>query len=131
MNWAARSDPVPPFFVGRVRIFEGRAFMQDDRGPDRGPTADDAVRRAREQFDDAVELLSLTKARLRGGEIDGLRDVAPQVALVIKTLVALGEARVKIDGLTGQDHAGGILDLEAAGAEVRGRLDRLRAAAGP
>ena len=107
--------------------------MHDEQGPARGRPADDAVLRAREQFDDAIELLALTKQRLRRGEIEGVRDVASQTALVIKTLVALSEAKGRCDGL-GDDEAcevGRALDLDAARTEVWRRLDRLRAAGGP
>lgn len=103
--------------------------MHEDEGSLRGRPADDAVLRAREQFDDAIELLSLTKQQLRRGEIAGVRDMASQIALVIKTLLALGEARGKLDDLN-QDQAcagGHALDLDAARAEVGRRLDRLRA----
>jgi hypothetical protein len=104
--------------------------MHEDEGSLGGRPADDSVLRAREQFDDAVELLSLTKQRLRRGEIAGVRDMASQVALVIKTLIALGDARGKLDDLD-RDEAGGgggALDLDAARAEIGRRLDRLRAA---
>ena len=102
--------------------------MHDDRNPERGAPEDDAVLRAREQFDDAIELLATTKRKLKRGEVDGVRDVASHVALVLKTLIALGEAREKVDGLKPDDGAAAALDLEAARTEIGGRLDRLRAA---
>ena len=115
--------------------------MHDDEGPrrgrDEGPrrarSVDDAVLRASEQFDDAVELLGLTNRKLKRGEIAGVKDVAPQIALVIRTLVALGEARGKIDDLAKHEACAGghALDLDAARLEIRGRLDRLRAVHGP
>ena len=104
--------------------------MHQTDGPSRGQPVDDAVRRAIEQFDDAVDLLGQTKEKLKRGEIEGLRDIGSQIALVIKTLVVLGEARGKIDDLV-KNEAGaraGSLDLDAARLEVWSRLDRLRAA---
>lgn len=103
--------------------------MHDHHGSGRGRSRDDAVLRAREQFDDAIELLAHTKGKLRRGEVEGVRDVAPQIALVIKTLVALNEARGKVDDLCADDGCG-VLDLDAARDEVGRRLDRLRAAEG-
>ena len=106
--------------------------MYDRGGPEGGRPGDKAVLRAREQFDDAIELLTQTKARIRRGEIEGMRDVQSQMALVIKTLAALSEAEGKIDDLAGKhDGCGGRgMDLAAARSEVRRRLDRLRAAGG-
>ena len=104
--------------------------MHDQTGLPGGRRKDDAVLRAHEQFNDAIDLLVLVKGRLRRGEIDGVRDVAPHVALVIKTLLALNEAKGRIDDLAGNGE-GAALDLDAARAEVRSRLDRLRAAEDP
>ena len=105
--------------------------MFDTEGPAGGLPADDLVLRAREQFDDAIDLLRMTKNRLKQGDVAGVRDVASQVALVIKTLVVLGEARGKIDELAENQGRPGIpLDLDAARREVESRLDRLRAAGG-
>jgi hypothetical protein len=101
--------------------------MHDDLHPQWGGLADDPVRRAREQFDDAIELLALTKTRLKHGDAGAARDVASQVALVLKALIALGEAKGRIDGLV-CGAGGGVLDLDAARSEVGSRLDRLRAA---
>ena len=106
--------------------------MHEHDGSGRGRAGDDVVRQAREQFDDAIELLALTKDRLKRGEVAGVRDIASHTALVIKTLVALNEAKGRIDGL-GDDEAcevGRALDLDAARSEVGRRLDRLRAAGG-
>ena len=105
--------------------------MTKTDGPLGGLPVDDAVHRAREQFDDAVELLRATKDKLRRGDVAGVRDVASQVALVLKTLVALGEARGKVDDLAEGRVAGYVLDLDAARREVGSRLDRLRAGANP
>ena len=107
--------------------------MHHDEGPRRGRPADDAVLRASEQFEDAIDLLTQTKHRLKRGEIEGVRDVASQVALVIKTLVALGEAKGKIHDLARDEACAGThaLDLDAARLEVWSRLDRLRAARHP
>ncbi len=103
--------------------------MFETDGPVRGLPGDDAVLRAREQFDDAIELLRATKDKLKRGEIAGVRDMASQIALVIKTLMALGEARGRIDDLARDDGRSGghALDLDAARREIRSRLDRLRA----
>ena len=107
--------------------------MHHDEGPRRGRPADDAVLRATEQFDDAIELLTQTKQKLKRGEIEGVRDIPSQIALVIKTLVALGEAKGKIHDLARDETCAGgyTLDLDAARLEVWSRLDRLRAARGP
>ena len=104
--------------------------MTQTDGPLGGPPVDEAVHRAREQFDDAVELLRATKDKLKRGEVAGVRDVASQVALVLKTLMALGEARGKIDELAHGRIGGYVLDLDAARREVGSRLDRLRAGGG-
>ena len=106
--------------------------MYADEGLGKGQPADGGVQRARQQFDDAIELLVETKERIRRGEIGVVRDVQSHMALVIKTLVALSEAEEKIDDLVRRhDGCGGHgMDLAAARSEVGSRLDRLRAARG-
>lgn len=102
--------------------------MIDVGGPSVGMPEDDAVLRAKEQFDDVIELLGQTKERLMRGEVAVVRDISSQVTLVMKTLIALSEARGRLDENMHGTRADGVdvMDLAAAKLEVGRRLDRLR-----
>ncbi|MCA0202820.1 MAG: hypothetical protein LCH92_00630 [Proteobacteria bacterium] len=67
---------------------------------------------------------------MRAGDVTASRDWAATVSSLRKALEAVFSERAKLEKLEeGSGPRAGELDLAAAGAEVRCRMDRLRAAA--
>ncbi|WP_323022278.1 hypothetical protein [Pararhodobacter sp.] len=68
---------------------------------------------------------------IRAGDVTASREWAATVSSLRKALEAVFSERAKLEKLEeGGGQRAGELDLAAAGAEVRCRMDRLRAAAG-
>tara|TARA_R110002073_G_scaffold308906_3_gene479075 strand:- start:1051 stop:1398 length:348 start_codon:yes stop_codon:yes gene_type:complete len=88
----------------------------------------DLVAQAERQLWAAGTALDDMIADIRAGKLGAAKDLSAAVAGLRKGLEAVFSERAKLEKFE-QDHGDvtGELDLESARAEVRGRLDRLRA----
>lgn len=100
--------------------------------------APDVVSVADWLFGQSAEALMNAVIDIQSGDYDDARDMGALITALRKALEAVLHERARIDRIArasggagaGDGAAGGVLDLGAARAEIRRRMDRLRAAAG-